>query len=103
MPYEETFTLSNRDPNRDGVSRLLPTNRNNWHNHNDRYYRNGQQDATQKRNEDARLCERNALAYSRWIYCSRARALIPKTAWIDCSDSCRTPSLIKSAQTCGIV
>ena len=57
MPYEETLTLSNRDSNRNVVSGLLSTNRNDWDDHNDRYYGNGQLDTSQKRNEDARLRE----------------------------------------------
>ena len=64
MPYEETLTLSNRDSNRNVLSGLLSTNRNDWHDHNDRYHRSGQYDPTQKRHEDTRVCERNALAYS---------------------------------------
>jgi len=46
MPYEETLTLSNRDSNRNVVSGLLSTNRNDWHDHNDRHYGNGQLDAS---------------------------------------------------------
>lgn len=86
MPYEETLTLSNGDSNRNVLSGVLSTNRHDWHDwhdHNDRYHRSGQYDPTPKRHEDARLCERNALAYSRRIYCSWAGPIIPKTTWIE--------------------
>ena len=57
MPYEEKLTLSNRDFNRNVVFGLLSTNRNDWHDYNDRYDRSGQYDPSQKRNEDTRLRE----------------------------------------------